>query len=340
MVKSGHERAEPGKGPKSISNEQTARRSGPEIDPDGVPTLRPVSEWLDHPREPPTGSDLPTTRWLQAVLRYSRADGSPIFGPIGRSIDRLKTLDAWANKLGDPSLSGVVVARWFPSRSASTAPSSTPPPLPSDSRPDRPLAILRSDWDPRGDLVAIDHRQAGDTSLLEVGSRGKTWLGPTWTSATIEGKFGRRPTDALDLGAVRRLRRVVLQGRSESGDQGCRAAPRSIDGPPRPAGRRPWSGQRDPTANRRRDRGFRHRRFKSPATLVGPRPALGQADPARPSRPHSTDRSRVDRDRRARGRHPSEFRVAKELVSRLDLLGKSSDILAIADRRLPFEGDW
>jgi hypothetical protein len=191
MVKSGHERAEPGKGPKSISNEQTARRSGPEIDPDGVPTLRPVPDWLDHP-EGGEGLGAPDTRWLQAVLRFSRADGSPIFGPIGRSSDRLQALEGWADQLGDPSLAAVV-ARWRPSRSASVAVRT--PPLPSDSRPDRPLAILRSDWDPRGDLVAIDHRQAGDTSLLEVDSRGKTWLGPTWTSSTIEGEFTRsKPT--------------------------------------------------------------------------------------------------------------------------------------------------
>ena len=31
---------------------------------------------------------------------------------------------------------------------------------------DRPLAVLRPDWSPRGDLVAIDHRQPGDTTFL------------------------------------------------------------------------------------------------------------------------------------------------------------------------------
>jgi hypothetical protein len=101
----------------------------------------------------------------------------------------LKALRGWVERLGDPSLAAVL-ARWLPSGSAlGLLPS--PPPLPSDARSDRPLAILRPDWSPQGELVAIDHRQAGDRTLLEVSSRGRTWIGPTWTSAPPEGRLGR-----------------------------------------------------------------------------------------------------------------------------------------------------
>jgi hypothetical protein len=192
MAKSVHESAESGKESVEVSNQVQAHRSGSEIDGDGVPTRLPVPDWLDHPGLV-DALESPGTRWLQAVLRFSRADGSSIFGPIGRAADRLNALQAWADRLGDPSLAAVV-AGWRPSRST-TASVPTPPPLPSDSRPDRTLAILRNNWDPRGELVAIDHRQPGHASLLEVAARGKIWIGPTWTSTAIEGKFTRsKPT--------------------------------------------------------------------------------------------------------------------------------------------------
>jgi hypothetical protein len=120
-------------------------------------------------------------------LRFCRADGSPVFGPRGRSSTRLRLLETWTRRLGDPSLEAVL-SRWLP---FGESPPSQPP-FPSDSRGDRPLAVLRPDWSPRGDLVAVDHREAGDRALLEVASRGRSWLGPTWTS----GEPPRKPTVA------------------------------------------------------------------------------------------------------------------------------------------------
>jgi hypothetical protein len=162
------------------------------IDAEGVPTHLPVSAWLD--LFDPAGSiDPRASRWLQAVLRFCRADGSPVFGPRGRSLARLRKIEAWAQRLGDPSLAAVV-SRWLPARPTSRLPPS-PPPLPSFSCGDRPLATLRPDWSVSGDLIAIDHREAGDETLLEVASRGRTWLGPSWTSGHTAGKFNQaRPT--------------------------------------------------------------------------------------------------------------------------------------------------
>jgi len=129
--------------------------------------------------------------WLRAVLRFTRPEGSPVFGPRGRSTSRLKAIGACASRLGDPAMASVI-GRWL------TTPGLDPsaaPPLPSDARPDRPLAILRPDWTPSGDLLAVDHRDPGPTTRIEVAGRGRNWIGPAWTSPAIEGRIGRaRPT--------------------------------------------------------------------------------------------------------------------------------------------------
>ncbi len=168
------------------------RDSKDPINAEGIPILEPISGWLDlfDPAEP---IDPLATRWFQAVLRFCRADGSPVFGPREKCPARHRALEAWVRRLGDPSLAAVV-SRWFPSRATSGLPPS-PPPLPSYSLGNRPLAVLRPDWSPGGDLVAIDHRRVGDETLLEVASRARTWLGPSWTSSEGLGKFTRaRPT--------------------------------------------------------------------------------------------------------------------------------------------------
>jgi hypothetical protein len=162
------------------------------IDAEGVPTERPISAWLDL-LELTGPIDPRSSRWLQATLRFSRADGSPVFGPRGRSTTRLRALELWAHRLGDPSLAAVV-SRWLPARASFILPSSTPP-SPSYSSGDRALAILRPDWSVGGEIVAIDHRGAGDQTLLEVASRGRAWLGPAWTSGETLARFTRpRPT--------------------------------------------------------------------------------------------------------------------------------------------------
>ena len=146
------------------------------LDGDGVPLRLAVADWAGV--EPEAGF---WSRWLLALLRFTRPDGSPVFGPRGRDRGRLRRVAASAAKVGDPGLA-TVAGWWMPEARIEVNGTPTAPPPPSDSRPDRPLAVLRPDWLPRGDLLALDHREPGPSSLVEVASRGQTWLGPTWTS--------------------------------------------------------------------------------------------------------------------------------------------------------------
>ncbi len=45
--------------------------------------------------------------------------------------------------------------------------------------------MLRADWRPDGDFVAVDHRSPGAGSLLEVQTSGKTLLGPSWRTGSV-----------------------------------------------------------------------------------------------------------------------------------------------------------
>ena len=73
-----------------------------------------------------------------------------------------------------------VVNWWFPPTHHDRH---APPPLPADSRPDRPLAILRANWSKDGDFLAVDHRSPGTTTLTELYGSGRPWIGPSWSSS-------------------------------------------------------------------------------------------------------------------------------------------------------------
>ncbi len=173
------------------------------LDEEGVPLADPVGAWADGPSFPGNGPgelDPLASGWLRAVLRFTRPDGSPVFGPRRRSPDRLRTLAAWAGRVGDPGLA-TVMGWWLPGVPVGVVGASAPPPLPADARPDRPLAILRPDWTPRGDLVAVDHRSPGGSSLIEVAAKGQTWLGPTWSAPPGAGRVGRAVPASWTTGA-------------------------------------------------------------------------------------------------------------------------------------------
>lgn len=90
----------------------------------------------------------------------------------------------WAERLRDPALARVV-GDWFPAGRAKRADRArNAPPLPADARTDRPLAILRPNWTPHGDYVAIDQRARSDAAFLELAGLGEVWLGPTWRGAS------------------------------------------------------------------------------------------------------------------------------------------------------------
>jgi hypothetical protein len=56
--------------------------------------------------------------------------------------------------------------------------------LPAWSSADRVLAILRSDWRPDGDFLAVDHRDAHSCCHFELFGGGRPWLGPEWSLGT------------------------------------------------------------------------------------------------------------------------------------------------------------
>ena len=161
--------------------------SGATWEPDDGITIDPVAEWLAHP--PATADSTEQARWLAAVLRFTRADGSPVFSPRGRTPARLIELSRAVERLGDPALARVV-GWWRPTNALDDLAAEAAPPLPTATWLDRPLAILRPDWTPRGSIVAIDHRARRPATTIEVTGRGATWLGPTWSSPPLGDDVG------------------------------------------------------------------------------------------------------------------------------------------------------
>ena len=157
------------------------------MDDEANETPAPIDGWIGHRVEDwlahPPGGDA-DAEWLASVLRFTRADGSPVFGPRGRNQARLAELERQVRRVGDPSL-GRVLGWWRPSSKVAAEAGFVAPPLPTQTWPDRPLAVLRPDWTPRGSCVAIDHRTPGSATTIEVAGRGASWLGPTWTSPPL-----------------------------------------------------------------------------------------------------------------------------------------------------------
>jgi hypothetical protein len=166
-----------------------------ELDPDGVPRRLPVSVWLpalarlaDAAEARPTSSfeaiEARVDGWFRAALRFTRPGGVPVFPTGGADRVGSEVFRTWAKRLEDPGLS-TVLDWWFPS---SVRRRHAPPPMPSDARPDRPLAILRPNWLLDGDLIAVDHRVPGPASQFELFGKGRAWLGNSWTCPTIAGE--------------------------------------------------------------------------------------------------------------------------------------------------------
>lgn len=172
------------------------------LDGDGVPRGMAVSDWLPglqclagagarRPSGWPERFDALAEGWFRALLRFSRPDGTTVFGQDAPRAGRRSFFRAWAARLSDPGLS-TVVDWWFPGPSGGRH---APPPLPSDARPDRPLAVLRASWMRDGDLVAVDQRDAGTSCHFELFGQGRAWLGPSWCSGAAGAGVSRaRPT--------------------------------------------------------------------------------------------------------------------------------------------------
>src|SRR5205823_10977116 len=132
-----------------------ARRLDRELDAQGVPRRWPVSAWWPclaalaeaKARRPSGWPDALGERvagLFRAALRFSRPDGSAVFGPGPAEDRRGNALRGWADLLAGPD-SASVVGRWFPtSVGARRRVRAGVPPLPAIACEDRPLAILRA----------------------------------------------------------------------------------------------------------------------------------------------------------------------------------------------------
>ncbi len=174
-----------------------------ELDADGVPRRLAIRDW---PRclevlagswragGWPPGCEGPIAGFVLAALRFTRPDGSRCFSTAEPRDEAEAWLPGnWADRFRGTGIARVI-RWWFDSRSRSGSRSrsrsaeTAPPPLPAWSAPDRVLAILRPDWLPDGDFLAVDHRDPRSPCGFELRGAGRTWLGPEWgeTSAGVE----------------------------------------------------------------------------------------------------------------------------------------------------------
>ncbi len=162
------------------------------LDEEGVPRTWPVETWWPilnalamarqrHEVVWPERLDRRLEGFVRAALRFTRPDGRAIGEGEADSAGRIKLMRTWADWLPDPAIASVV-ARWFPTRSRK-AQAANAPPLPAFACSDRPLAILRPDWSPQGDLIAVDHRATDLPCGLTLVGGGRAWMGPHWLGA-------------------------------------------------------------------------------------------------------------------------------------------------------------
>jgi hypothetical protein len=165
-----------------------SRWLGRELDADGVPIRLAVPQWpqvltvLAAARRQrgdwPSGCAEAINGLVLAALRFARPDGNPVLHDGGSAA----VPPLWADPEWLRWYRGTGIAKvlgWW-SGARSRAAESVPPPLPTWSASDRVLAILRPDWLPGGDFLAVDHRDAPSPCRLELFGAGRTWLGPEW----------------------------------------------------------------------------------------------------------------------------------------------------------------
>lgn len=166
-----------------------------QLDRDGLPECMEIGSWVRGLRDWPAGEDRGALRgWLAGLVRWSRPDGSAMFGPPGLDPERREALRTLVPREAGPEWA-TVLRRWFPNWSLDYE-SDAPLPLPAFAAKKHPLAILRANWLPKGDWLAVDHRDPAADCRLELAGKGIGWLGPSWSFAIEPGGEGADPATA------------------------------------------------------------------------------------------------------------------------------------------------
>lgn len=187
---------------------QLERVLGKILDDDGVPRRMPVREWwgileeLDRLRkfgkeEWPESLRDRVKKLLEMTLRFTRPDGSCVFGGEAPPENRATTLRRWAEFLDDPGIGAI--SRWWFTRRGKRG-EVGPPPLPAYGSETSAFAMLRSNWRVDGDFVGIDHRGATPSTTFELHANGARLLGPSWDAndgATGPAKLTGYGTDPM-----------------------------------------------------------------------------------------------------------------------------------------------
>ncbi len=160
-----------------------------ELDRQLVPVRLPIDAWwptLDRLEEArrrrpegwPVVVDVSLEGFLRAALWFTGHDGNTLL-TSGKTVPlNRRRLLSMAERTSDSMLERIVT-RLFPGRSPARA-WDVPPPPPSLALESRVLAVLRSDWGRRPDLIAIDQRERADSCRFELIVSGRRLLGPRW----------------------------------------------------------------------------------------------------------------------------------------------------------------
>lgn len=193
-----------------------------ELDADSVPNRLGVPDWhrclemLAAARRRagdwPSGCESAISGLVLATLRFARPDGSPA---MYRNEDAARpTPPAWVSADWMEWFRGTgtdrVLGWWFGLKSRATK--LAPPPLPTWSAADRILAMLRPDWLPDGDFLAVDHR-AAPACRIELVGKGRRWLGAEWPES---------PDDRSEPASRPRLSRRFTSGAADLIEWGYR----------------------------------------------------------------------------------------------------------------------
>ncbi len=161
-----------------------------ELDQDGVPIRLSPGDWPDalellaRARSSggwPPGCGEAIDAMVTSALRFSRPDGRVVLSG-GEAWGWSSS--GWRDWYRGTAI-GRVLGWWSGNKGRNEG--VIPPPLPTWSADRRALAILRPNWLPEGDLLAVDHVAAARVCRLELVGGGRTWLAGNWEAGAIGG---------------------------------------------------------------------------------------------------------------------------------------------------------